>query len=339
MAAPPPHRAVPGPRRARALGPVLALGLAACASGERGSAARPDWIDRPAARCGAEALCAVGEGASRREAELAGREGIAKVFATEVRSDATATLSDRDGGSFSRVARESTELLLTGARVEERFAEGGRRFALVSLDRAAAAAAVLGRIGDLDDRIRALRRRGGRASLREAVRLHGERRALEARRLVLRPRAAPPPPAVPLADLLGALDGPAGRAPTVLLEDGDGDGDGGDGPLRGLLVRELLDRGHPVVTDRRRPFDYEVRVESAIMEGHLNVRGFRRRSVSLAVTGLDRDGAATGRIEVEAQGTGRTGEAALREARARLAPALREAMGGLGLDGGGGGGP
>ena len=277
---------------------LLLVLLASCASPHPKRFDRPAWIENPLAYCGEQKLCAVGESDDYPGAESAGRAGLVKIFSTNVRADLDAVTSSEGDEQFSQAIRESSDMVIQGSQIEERFADSLSHYALASLDKSLGAKILGAKIGALDDEIGALSRTGRRGALSEALRLSHIRRALHEAYLVVRPTSIPPK--VPPGILIAKKASLAKNAPVVSVE--------GEEPFRGLFVQALSKLGYKIAADSKSPADATVRLRTNLRRQYLNVEGFEKYTLSLTATGVDRKGKTTGSITRQLSRSGRSQE-------------------------------
>ena len=264
---------------------------------------RPQWIRETLRYCGTEKICAVGYGQNASEAESSGRNNLAKIFQTRIKSDSSVQTFYRSGSNaeglkgntqeeYVGVIRESTEFVLKGAKVEERFRDDKdfSSYALVSLEKSMGARFLRQKITAVDEDIASLYKTGRRSRIAKALRLYKARAALQEYYLVL--RSLPVSPLVSRKQLLDKQSALFGFRHTILMEFDKTI----DRNFRDFLIREFLDLNYKVITDKNKPFDFIVQTTIHTEKAYLNVEGFEKLQFSLTITSFKKRGEQLGRF-------------------------------------------
>lgn len=168
----------------------LLTGCAAVSEPRGISAAKPAWIDSPAAGCLPSELCAVGSGGSLTAAQINARAALAKIFETNIRSSVT-TRADTASVRLDEVIMESADAVLKAVDVRRTYDDGGNFYALAVLDRAEGAKNAREEMDRLDTRMEILLKE---KNLPAAVRLeeaYDKRAAVNGRYRILSGKAYP----------------------------------------------------------------------------------------------------------------------------------------------------
>ena len=300
---------------------------------------RPQWISETLKYCGAEKICAVGYGKNSSEAESSGRNNLAKIFQTRIKSDSSIQTFSQSSSSvegprgntqeeYFELVQESTEFVLKGAKVEKRFRDDNdsSSYALISLEKSMGSRFLRQKIAGLDEEIKALYKTGRRGRIAKALKLYKARDALEEYYLVI--RFAPISPLVSRKQLLDKQFALSGLRHTILMEFDNTI----DRNFQDFLIREFLDLNYKVVTDEKKSFDFIVQANIHTKKVYLNVEGFQKLQFFLTITSFKKRGEKLGQFFSKFEETGRSKEDILRKVAEKMMSTVADKINELNLD-------
>jgi len=125
--------------------------------GEKVISSFPNWVSAPGQSCSKSEICSLGEGANLNQAMTNAREGIQKVFETEITSRfSSSSASSNNEVDFERLQSELTELtngILKGAEIKHTYQGGHNVFALATLNKLKLGSLIFSEIKKLDEKI------------------------------------------------------------------------------------------------------------------------------------------------------------------------------------------
>jgi hypothetical protein len=120
-------------------------------------AEKPKWVDdlSKEADCKSTNLCSVGDGADREGAIRNATLGISKVFDNQISSKFESKLSS-DGETMKEEIKQATEIALQGIELKKFYEDGGKFYAMASINKRKAASILKKEIDVLDEKMKVL---------------------------------------------------------------------------------------------------------------------------------------------------------------------------------------
>mgnify|MGYP002107049197 CR=1 FL=1 len=267
---------------------LLGFVLSGCATvpgGRDVPAAKPAWVDSPAAGCLPSELCAVGSGGSLTAAQINARAALAKIFETKIRASVT-TRADVSSVDLDEVIMESADAVLNAVDVRRTYDDGGNFYALAVLNRSEGAGTAKEEMDRLDTRMELLLKE---KTLPASIRLeeaYDQRAAVNGRYRVLTGTSYPEKITYEQA---AAYKASMFKHRTVSVTASRGQ----DGLRR--AVQEALSEVGYVVADAPTKNIPEAAVSVKAEPQYMNVPGFVRYTFTFRITVPDQN---KGRIEV-----------------------------------------
>ncbi len=302
------------------------------------SAERPAWITSPLEFCPPTELCAVGEGTGDMGAEATARNNLAKIFETKISSSSkfTTTAEQKQRNDVikgtvqedsSIAIEETTEEVLKGVLIKERYADKTSAYALASLNKKKGAEAFQTEISSLDEKVKALWQDGRRSSLMKIFKIYKTRDALHFRYNFLKGDSIPKP--VKEEEIYAKKRVKKAQGVTLLFMFEDAmKGE----EVKNALLALLSDQDYKITRSEQASFEYKLKGNLSFEKQHMNVDGFEKYRFLLALVAYNKEGQEIGHLKIEDAETGRNLRQAYDNALPYLQKSLNESLSELNID-------
>ena len=282
-------------------------------------------------------MCAMGQGDNFSAAESSGRDHLAKIFHTRVQSHSLSQTSYQSNSKalgpnglleeeYSQRIQESTDFVLQGAKVQERYRDGHAHYALVSLEKSLGAKLFKQKIQAVDEEIEALYKMNRRGHTAKALKLYPLRDALAAYHLILQPLLTPPP--ISRKQLLNRQLKFSKMERTVYIDFNKNI----NSIFRDFITKEFLELHYKIATDQDKPFDFKILAQLHTKESFLNVQNFQKIQFSFNMTSLKKNGSKLGGLFLQFEETGRSKEAIMQTAIQKIMAQISQRIGELHIE-------
>jgi hypothetical protein len=317
----------------------ILLNLLVCSSLLAEIKNRPSWIGSPADACSPAELCAVGEGTGQLQAEANARKNLALIFEVKIKSKTKASsqaqqttrgevITSGDASEeISTQIEESTEDVLKGVEIKQKYEDDKSAYALASLNKTKAATGFLQEIADIDEKIKLFYQDNKRSSLSKIFKLLPVRDALKQRVVILKGEAPQPP--VSLKELLKKKREFGKEGVTVYLQIEEA---GKIKEVEQMIIKILLDNDYRVVTKEGLKHQIVLKGELGQEKQFLNVSGFEKYKFQLTLTALDESGKKSGTAVATVEQVGRSEKHAYDQAVSQIADIIKENFDQLNMD-------